>query len=107
MPLRPAGGESTPTLTQDDLDRVWKPIFEEYYGGDGCCQGCTIGQPRIPLKTLKQLLSAIPTDEADAEAGFAQLSRRNRVRATQIQDWRIPMPRWVFNPSFFRCVLES
>ena len=95
MPLRPAGGESaTTTLTQDDLDRVWKPIFEEYTDVDGCCHGCTIQprQPRIPLSTLKELLSSGDLD-ADAEAGSGQLSRRNRDRVTQIRDWRLQMPR--------------
>ena len=106
IPLRQAG-QSGAELTQDDLDRIWKPIFEDYNGGEGCCEGCTTRKLRIPLKNLKDLLAALPTADVEAQqqqqqqdiddSQFQHLSRRNRQRATQIQrqQGQIPMPRWV------------
>ena len=87
-------------ITQADLDRVWKPIFEEYNGGEGSCKGCTMKKLRIPLSCLKVLLTSLPTD---LEAGASQqqqqqqqhLSRRNQARISQIENANLPMPLWV------------
>ena len=96
--LRPSG-VSAAQITQDDLDRVWKPIFENYHGGEGCCEGCTTRRLRIPLSSLKDLLATLPTDDAEKQQqSQLQMSRRNQSRFAHIErsgGGHIPMPRWV------------
>lgn len=83
-------------ITQADLDKTWKPIFEEYNGGDGCCQGCATRKLQIPLSVLRDLMTELERKEIPMQQ---TISRRNVMRVQKIRSQelssQVHIPQWV------------
>ena len=88
MPLETSGASSGAELTQDDLDRIWKPIFEDYaHTQNVCTTGCCAPQLRMPVRYLRELLMRISKseDEVDGAVQFLQASKPTQRRVQMLQ----------------------
>lgn len=85
---QPDYDEADGNLTQEDLDRIWKPIFEDYaHTQNVCTTGCCAPQLRMPVRHLRELLMRISKseDEVDGAVQFLQASKPTQRRVQMLQ----------------------
>merc|ERR1719383_549787 len=87
-------------ITQADLDRIWKPVFEDYtHSRNVIVSGCCAPELGMPVSHLRKLLSEISKSEDEVDQSVV-------VRRTEPVQRRVQMLQSASAPRLSRRVID-